>query len=89
MTIQSQTLPEGYAHEICGLCGGIGKGGLGTDEPCPPCNATGKVVVLQPPIKCPRCKGDGKSKRVADGLAYAPRLCVVCRGSGWARSLVA
>jgi len=57
-----------YDYETCGLCGGEGKGGLGTSEPCPPCKATGKVLVHQPPIKCPRCGGTGRAGRPANGL---------------------
>ena len=81
-------IPDGYAPEICGLCNGAGKGALGPDEPCPPCKATGKVLVHQPPKKCPRCGGNGKAKRLDDGLSGDRRLCVICRGSGWVLTLL-
>jgi DnaJ-class molecular chaperone len=81
-------LARDYAPEICGLCKGAGKGALGPDEPCPPCKATGKVLVHQPPIRCPRCGGDGKAKQVFDGLSSFPELCVVCKGAGWVLTLL-
>ncbi len=88
MTTQLPSPPQGYAYETCGLCQGLGKGGLGTDEPCPPCKATGHVLVHQPPKKCPRCGGNGKAKTAMNGLGYDSRLCVICRGAGWVMALV-
>lgn len=76
-------IPEGYAAETCGLC----KGALGPGLPCPPCKAKGVVLVHQPPVKCPRCGGDGKARTLLDGLSTDPRLCMICRGSGWAMTL--
>ena len=76
-------IPPGYAYETCGLCDGVGKGALGPEVPCPPCKATGKVLVHQPPIKCPRCGGNGKASHDADALIYSPVLCVICKGAGW------
>jgi DnaJ-class molecular chaperone len=86
MTTNAASPPEGYAYETCGLCRGAGKGALGPEEPCPPCKATGKVLVHQPPIECPRCKGTGRAPLHEE---YISRLCLVCRGSGWAMTLPA
>ena len=83
MAANASDMSERYAPEICGLCKGAGKGGLEPNELCPPCKATGKVVVHQPPRRCPRCGGDGKARTFFDGLVGDIRLCVVCRGSGW------
>jgi DnaJ-class molecular chaperone len=83
MATVSGEVPPDYAYETCGLCNGVGKGGLGPNEPCPPCKATGKVLVHQPPIRCPRCGGDGKAKQPFEGIIYSPVLCVICLGAGW------
>jgi DnaJ-class molecular chaperone len=88
MTTQAPYPPEGYAYETCGLCNGLGKGALGPEEPCPPCNATGQVLVNQPPIKCLRCGGNGRAKQPFGGLSYALELCRICRGAGWVMALV-
>src|SRR5262245_26421656 len=68
----------GYVLEPCGLCNGLGGS---TENPCAPCNGKGSVLVHQPSLKCPRCKGTGKP-RANDELTYSTR-CIVCRGSGW------
>ena len=81
-------VPPDYAYETCGLCKGVGKGGLGPNEPCPPCKATGKVLVHQPPLRCPRCGGTGKANQVFDGLSTDFRLCVICNGAGWVMALL-
>ena len=80
--------PDGYAPEVCGLCDGAGRGGLGPNEPCPPCKAKGVVLVRQPPIKCPRCGGDGKATTFTDGLSTDTRLCIICKGAGWVMALL-
>lgn len=84
----NQRTPEGYLPMDCGLCGARGYGRLGLDDPCSTCKGTGKVLVLQPPLKCPRCGGSGRPKQLTDSLSFDPRRCVVCRGAGWARALV-
>ena len=71
-------LHAGYALEPCGLCHGVGGT---TDEPCQPCRGKGSVLVHQPSINCPRCKGDGKAPST-DQFNYLG-LCIVCRGVGW------
>ena len=65
-----------YALEPCGFCSGTG--GTST-TPCAACHGKRSVLVRQPPIKCPRCKGDGKPDREFFSL----NKCVVCRGYGW------
>lgn len=70
-----------YAPEICAWCKGVGSH---NQTECSACDGKGKVMVCQPPIKCPRCKGVGKS----DGsYFYATPFCVVCRGCGWVLTL--
>jgi DnaJ-class molecular chaperone len=78
--------PAGYAPETCALCGGLGKAELFPNEPCAPCKGTGKVLVWQPPIRCPRCGGSGKAGPFRDSVLY-PR-CIICRGAGWVMALV-
>ena len=80
-------IPKGYGAEMCGLCKGAGKGGLGGDTPCTPCDGSGKVIVLQPPLCCPRCQGTGKATSI-DQATYYSELCVVCRGAGWVMTWV-
>jgi DnaJ-class molecular chaperone len=77
---------EDYAPEICGMCNGAGKGALGPEVPCPPCKATGKILVHQPPFKCPRCGGNGKAKDRLDSYIYP--LCIICRGAGWVMTIM-
>src|SRR5437867_514651 len=48
----------GYVLEPCGLCRGLGGA---TNAPCLPCKGKGSVLVHQPSISCPRCKGDGRA----------------------------
>src|SRR5262245_7338194 len=58
---------------------------LGT-IPCRACNGHGRVLVYQPSIICPRCKGTGE----VDGsgpASYLSQSCTVCLGTGWARML--
>jgi hypothetical protein len=79
--------PDSYSYERCGLCKGMGKGGLGTNEPCPPFKATGKVLVHQPPVKCPRCQGRGEAPD-EDVFVFGLRVCIICRSSGWVMTLM-
>ena len=79
-------LPPGYAYQTCGLCNGVGKGALGPEVPCPPCKATGKVLVHQPPLTCPRCRGNGFAP-AKDEYKYDSGMCAVCLGAGWVLTL--
>jgi len=80
----SLTIPQNsYAPEVCGLCRG---NGTDSHQPCPACHGQGTVLVLQPALHCPRCGGDGKAK-TSDQAFYYSLLCVVCQGTGWARTL--
>ena len=85
-TMAPEVQPE-YAQETCGLCKGLGISVLDSVMPCPACKATGKVIVHQPPNKCPRCGGNGKAKTLIDGLSSDPRLCLICKGAGWVMAL--
>src|SRR5437764_10390711 len=79
-TVTDPTPPRGYAYETCGLCKGTGLSELFPDAPCPPCGSRGKVLVYQPSVRCPRCKGERKA---SENVKYGLRLCVVCHGAGW------
>ena len=76
--------PEDYAYETCGLCKGMGKGALGPEVPCLPCKATGKILVHQPPIGCPRCKRTGRAPYPD---TYISPRCLIGRGAGWVMTL--
>jgi len=87
MTMMPPEVQPDYARERCGLCKGLGISVLESVMPCPACKATGKVLVHQPPLRCPRCGGDGKAKQVFDGLSRLPELCVICKGAGWVMTM--
>lgn len=80
----SNAVLKDYAFEICGYCQGAGtvEGG----SPCLSCEGKGKVIVLQPPLQCPRCGGNGKANGT-DRLTYCSERCVVCSGTGWVMRL--
>lgn len=67
-----------YVLEDCGSCTGTG---YSCGKLCPACEGNGKVLVVQPSIKCPRCGGDG---RATDRTIYSYPFCTVCYGTGWA-----
>ena len=71
--------PE-YSPELCGYCKGFGRSNL---IECPACKGKRLVVVHQPAMICPRCKGNGNASS-ADRVATVSALCMVCRGKGWA-----
>jgi len=68
-----------YAAEDCGYCLGAG---AANGFACTPCHGGGRVYVHQPSLKCPRCKGNGRSDEQARAL-YESDSCLVCGGSGW------
>jgi DnaJ-class molecular chaperone len=78
---------NGYALEMCGFCNGLGRA---SERACQVCYGKRTVLVYQPGVKCPRCKGDGKATIYGscdpEALSSSD-LCVSCRGSGWARSV--
>ena len=80
----SNAVLKDYAYEICGYC--QGEGAVAGESLCPPCKGKGKVIVLQPPLQCPRCGGDGKAKG-PDRVLYYSERCVICGGTGWVMSL--
>src|SRR5262249_28050510 len=54
---QMQNDNSTHAPELCGYCEGFGtRAGI----QCPACDGKRTILVQQPAIKCPRCKGDGK-----------------------------
>ena len=69
-----------YSPELCGYCRGVGRS---NGAMCPACQGNRLVVVHQPAMTCPRCKGSGKASPV-DIVEVATDLCIVCRGKGWA-----
>jgi len=68
-----------YAPEICANCSGVGKI---AGKPCVACDSRRTVLVHQPPIKCPRCVGTGRSGS-RDRTEFSTDLCIICRGNGW------
>lgn len=73
-----------YAPEPCGYCGGKG---AKEGEACPACGGQRHVMVYQPSITCPRCHGTGAANN-HDRISYYSHLCIVCRGTGWALTLM-
>jgi len=71
-----------YGPEICGYCKGFGRRNRTT---CDACKGQRFVLVYQPAIICPRCKGDGAA--TPNELGYLGDFCIVCRGKGWALAL--
>ena len=69
-----------YSPEVCGYCEGLAHSG---GSMCPGCQGKRVVLVHQPPVKCPRCKGNGKPHMHDKGESSSD-FCVICRGSGWA-----
>lgn len=69
-----------FSPELCGFCQGFGRN---NHTHCPACQGLRFVLVHQPPITCPRCKGNGKADS-HDRVTFARELCIVCRGKGWA-----
>lgn len=63
----------------CAWCVATGRSASGK---CPACEGTGSVAVVQPPIKCPRCFGEG---RTSDRMEFTFPRCIVCLGTGWSR----
>ena len=74
-----QNGPE-YSPELCGYCRGFG---TSNGTKCPACHGNRLVVVHQPAMACPRCKGSGKTSPV-DIVEVDNDCCIVCRGKGWA-----
>jgi hypothetical protein len=68
-----------YAPEICANCGGIGSVNC---NKCLSCDGRRTLLVHQPPIKCPRCYGTGRSG-ARDRFDFSQHLCIICRGKGW------
>ncbi len=63
--------------ENCANCSGEG---LGSDQKtCSACNGKGRIQVVQPSIRCPRCHGTGKPETSLWNLDH----CAVCLGTGW------
>jgi DnaJ-class molecular chaperone len=82
MTTHAPGVPLATAQVSCGSCRGLGTTAA-SGQPCSPCHSTGKVLVSQPALHCPRCKGSGKPAEDGYGLP----VCAVCRGTGWALRL--
>lgn len=64
----------------CATCKGLASlpGG-----PCQACDGRGTLLVVAPPIACPRCKGSGEAS-AEDSLSLS-KNCLACRGTGWSR----
>lgn len=77
----TRLLPE-YSPEKCGFCDGKRVLSSKDEQPCEPCQGRGIVFVLQPPRKCPRCRGNGRPQSHRD-LNYNIYYCSVCMGTGW------
>ena len=78
--LEVPAVSDRYRFESCAACQGAGRSGA---VPCKACGGLGRVQVYQPSIICPICKGTGES----DPRAGYLEACVICRGTGWARTL--
>jgi DnaJ-class molecular chaperone len=66
----------------CATCNGEGYT-RETDRPCQPCGGRGYILVSEPGVACPRCRGTGRASR-QDAIEFGSEFCPVCRGTGWA-----
>jgi hypothetical protein len=77
----------GYVLGMCGFCEGTGRA---SDRACPVCDEKCTVLVYQPAVKCPCCKGNGRATvyglSETGGISFS-QPCVTCGGSGWASSV--
>jgi len=79
LVYRKQNKRSAYAPELCAYCKGFG---VSANSQCPVCKGKRTVLVLQPPVVCPACKGTGRAtaeQSNKSGLAS----CRLCRGSGW------
>jgi hypothetical protein len=67
-----------FTFENCATCSG--QGTTEDKKPCQPCHGKGRILVIQPTIRCPRCRGTGRREI---GGVFASDYCVVCFGTGW------
>lgn len=74
----AQTSRLSFSAENCATCNGQGIGH--NQQTCACCQGKGKMLVVQPSQKCPRCRGSGKPE---PGNSWAVEYCVICRGTGW------
>ena len=82
---------EEYSPETCAWCQGSGNDPqsghlLGRPNQCPVCGGQGSLIVVQPAMRCARCKGTGKEEPSFDhsGIVFRASRCQTCQGSGWA-----
>jgi len=80
-----ETAPEtdwteipGYGFQSCFPCGGKGS------KTCKSCEGYGKVLVREPAMRCPVCRGNGY---LIEKEIYLGPMCTSCRGTGWENAL--
>ena len=78
----AQTVRIGFSPENCVTCNGQGVNSDHTS--CQACKGKGRILVMQPSIRCPRCHGSGH--REMFGFWSGAEHCVVCCGTGWSRT---
>jgi len=65
----------------CSWCDGKGIDDFKLNSPCEVCGGDGYIDVPDPPTKCGRCNGTGKTK---DSFSQQTGKCSGCKGTGWA-----
>jgi DnaJ-class molecular chaperone len=70
--------PVSFSPENCATCDGHGIGP--SQKKCGSCEGKGRILVMQPSRKCPRCNGSGKPEKE---ICWSVDHCVICRGTGW------
>jgi len=79
---------EEYSPEGCAWCHGSGddpkSSVFGPPNVCPVCSGQGSIVVVQPAMRCSRCRGTGRDT----SAVYDLKVCPVCGGSGWAHTKI-
>jgi RecJ-like exonuclease len=71
-----------FSKETC--CGCDGAGQRNGKQACVSCEGQGWVMVLRPPIQCPRCRGS--SRGTTNSFCSTFDRCEICFGTGWVRT---
>jgi hypothetical protein len=71
-----------YSRETCHGCKGAGH--RGGKSACAACEGRGWLLVLRPPIQCPRC--EGSTRGITNNFCSTLDYCEICLGTGWVRT---
>jgi len=71
-----------FSRQTCCACGGAGQNDGNVS--CVACQGEGSVMVMKPPIRCPRCHGTGRGNQ--NSFRSSLEFCEICFGTGWVRT---